>query len=278
MRSIALVHSEQSQAERRRLVELFRRGERRVLITTDLLSRGLDVPNVTLVINYDMPRVDKVGPSMDAASASAGEEAVQKYIHRIGRTGRAGASGVAVSLLCLPSSLIQRAEKHTLRSADDRSHAGNAAEKPPKQRIDMAGVSTKSRVQERDRQELTGAKNGEELDENLFKFNDTDDAMDNEEDEEEERDAPPRSRRRMERQQQRGDGGGGGPPPSFPHDEPLLQPLWAFIVSCAEANGGGVRGAELIRQQRCRLVQMSPALAALMMAFTRSSPYGAIMT
>ncbi|KAF5220826.1 hypothetical protein ECC02_006121 [Trypanosoma cruzi] len=279
MRSIALVHSEQSQAERRRLVELFRRGERRVLITTDLLSRGLDVPNVTLVINYDMPRVGTVGPSMAAASASAGEEAVQKYIHRIGRTGRAGASGVAVSLLCLPSLLIQRAEQHTLRSADDRSHGGNAAEKPPMQRIDMAGVSTKTRVQERDRQELTGAKNGKEWDENLLKFNDTDDAMDNnEEDEDEEGDAPPRSRRRMERQQQRGGGGGGGPPPSFPHDEPLLQPLWAFIVSCAEANGGGVRGSELIRQQRCRLVQMSPALAALMMAFTRSSPYGAIMT
>ncbi|EKF39044.1 ATP-dependent RNA helicase, putative [Trypanosoma cruzi marinkellei] len=280
MRSIALVHSEQSQAERRRLVELFRRGERRVLITTDLLSRGLDVPNVTLVINYDMPRVDTVGPSMAAASTTAGEEAVQKYIHRIGRTGRAGASGVAVSLLCLPSLLIQRAEQHTLRNADDRNHGGNAAEKPPTmQRIDMAGVSTKTRVQERDRQELTGAKNGKELDENLLKFTDTEDAMDNnEEEEDEEGDAPPRSRRRMERQQQRS-GGGGSPPPSFPHDETLLQPLWAFIVSCAETNSsGGVRGAELIRQQRCRLVQMSPALAALMMAFTRSSPYGAITT
>ncbi|RNF03428.1 putative ATP-dependent RNA helicase [Trypanosoma rangeli] len=174
LRSIALVHSEQSQVERRRLVDLFRRGERRVLITTDLLSRGLDVPNVTLVINYDMPRVD---PS---AAASAGEEAVQKYIHRIGRTGRAGASGVALALLCLPSALIQRAQQHALRSDDD-----SAGGKQLLQQIGLAGVSAKTRVQELDRRELTGMKSGEGMDENLLTLGDADDLDDNVEDEEE---------------------------------------------------------------------------------------------
>ncbi|RNF27400.1 putative ATP-dependent RNA helicase [Trypanosoma conorhini] len=260
LRSTALVHSEQSQPERRRLVDLFRRGERRVLVTTDLLARGLDVPNVTLVINYDMPRVDPA-----AAAASAGEEAVQKYIHRIGRTGRAGASGVAVALLCLSSALIQRAQQHVLRGDDA------AAQQP----LGLAGVSARSRAQELDRRELTGTKNGNDVDANLLALGAADDADDNE-GAEENAEEPPRTRRRTEPPQRDG-AAGGAPPPSFPQDEPLLQPLWAFLVGCAEANGaGGGRGAEMIRQQRCRLVQVPPALVALMEAFTRGSPYGAI--
>ena len=56
----------------------FRSGEVRVLISTDLLSRGIDVQQVSLVINYDLPRN------------------VESYIHRIGRTGRAGRTGKAI--------------------------------------------------------------------------------------------------------------------------------------------------------------------------------------
>ena len=59
----------------------FRRGKTRVLITTDLLARGIDVQQVSLVINYDLPK-DK-----------------ESYIHRIGRTGRYGRKGWAINFI-----------------------------------------------------------------------------------------------------------------------------------------------------------------------------------
>eukprot|EP00796_Vickermania_ingenoplastis_P008469 gene8469-5945_t len=89
----AAVHAGMSQQERERLVGCFQRRERHVLLTTDLLARGLDVPGVSLVINYDLPRTRH----------QSGSEALTQYIHRIGRTGRAGRRGVAVSLVCLPA-------------------------------------------------------------------------------------------------------------------------------------------------------------------------------
>ncbi len=59
----------------------FREGEARVLVSTDLIGRGIDVQQVNLVINYDLPY------------------ALEKYIHRIGRTGRLGRKGVAINLI-----------------------------------------------------------------------------------------------------------------------------------------------------------------------------------
>jgi superfamily II DNA/RNA helicase len=60
----------------------FRRGETRVLISTDLLARGIDVQQVSLVINYELP------------------SQIDNYIHRIGRSGRYGRKGTAINLLC----------------------------------------------------------------------------------------------------------------------------------------------------------------------------------
>ena len=60
----------------------FRKGDTRVLISTDLLARGIDVQQVSLVINYELPT------QMD------------NYIHRIGRSGRYGRKGTAINLLC----------------------------------------------------------------------------------------------------------------------------------------------------------------------------------
>ena len=79
--SISNIHGDMIQKERDEIMIKFRKNLTRVLITTDLLSRGIDVQQVSLVINYDLPR-DK-----------------QSYIHRIGRTGRYGRKGVAINLI-----------------------------------------------------------------------------------------------------------------------------------------------------------------------------------
>ncbi len=70
------------QEKRIRILEKFRSGEEKVVIATDVAARGIHVDNVSLVINYDLP------------------ERSEDYIHRIGRTGRAGNKGVAISFLC----------------------------------------------------------------------------------------------------------------------------------------------------------------------------------
>ncbi|WP_184261329.1 DEAD/DEAH box helicase [Novispirillum itersonii] len=78
IRSEAL-HGNKSQAARQKSLDRFRAGESRVLIATDIAARGIDIPAVSHVINYDIPNVP------------------ESYVHRIGRTARNGASGVAVS-------------------------------------------------------------------------------------------------------------------------------------------------------------------------------------
>ena len=75
------IHSDRSQNHRARALRDFKASKLRVLVATDIAARGLDIPNVTHVINYDFP-----GQSDD-------------YIHRIGRTGRAGAEGCAISFI-----------------------------------------------------------------------------------------------------------------------------------------------------------------------------------
>jgi ATP-dependent RNA helicase DeaD len=73
------LHGDLSQAKREKVMKLFREAKIQYLIATDVAARGLDVEGVTHVYNYDMP--------LDA----------ETYIHRIGRTGRAGDEGVAVT-------------------------------------------------------------------------------------------------------------------------------------------------------------------------------------
>ncbi|CAE7349581.1 dbp-5 [Symbiodinium necroappetens] len=70
-------------AERDKVMQEFRDLVTRVLISTDVLSRGIDVPSVTVVVNYDLPN---------------GTEKMETYLHRIGRTGRFGKKGLAVNL------------------------------------------------------------------------------------------------------------------------------------------------------------------------------------
>jgi len=79
--TVSAMHGEMTQAEREVIMREFRSGSSRVLITTDLLARGIDVQQISLVINYDLP---------------ANRE---NYIHRIGRGGRFGRKGVAINFV-----------------------------------------------------------------------------------------------------------------------------------------------------------------------------------
>lgn len=87
------IHGDINQLKREKTLQKFRDGNVRVLVATDVAARGLDVPEISHVINYDLP--------------SNPEE----YVHRIGRTGRAGRSGVAVSF-------IAEDEKHLVREIE----------------------------------------------------------------------------------------------------------------------------------------------------------------
>jgi len=77
----AAIHSNRSQSQRQRALDGFKNGTYRVLVATDIVSRGIDVDSISHVINYDLP--------VNA----------QDYVHRIGRTARAGATGSAISFL-----------------------------------------------------------------------------------------------------------------------------------------------------------------------------------
>ena len=76
---VDVIHSERPKAQREAVIEAFRRGDIWLLICTELMARGIDFQGVNLVINYDFPQT------------------VQSYIHRIGRTGRAGKQGRAIT-------------------------------------------------------------------------------------------------------------------------------------------------------------------------------------
>ncbi|MDG6349085.1 DEAD/DEAH box helicase, partial [Luteimonas sp. 8-5] len=80
LRAVA-IHGNKSQAQRQKALNQFKAGKARVLVATDVAARGLDIPDLPLVINHDLPMV------------------AEDYIHRIGRTGRAGAQGEALSLV-----------------------------------------------------------------------------------------------------------------------------------------------------------------------------------
>jgi ATP-dependent RNA helicase RhlE len=77
----AVLHGRKSQSQRTRCLADFKAGRIRVLVATDIAARGLDVAQLPLVVNYDLPLV------------------AEDYVHRVGRTGRAGVPGHAVSLV-----------------------------------------------------------------------------------------------------------------------------------------------------------------------------------
>ena len=87
LRSVAL-HGDKSQTQRQRALEEFKLGKSRIMVATDIAARGIDIKELGMVINYDIPDVPET------------------YVHRIGRTGRAGCAGIAFTFCTLDEHAI----------------------------------------------------------------------------------------------------------------------------------------------------------------------------
>ena len=115
------IHGDKPQPARLRALERFKAGEVRVLVATDVAARGLDIDDLPVVVNFDLPIV------------------AHDYIHRIGRTGRAGAAGEAVSLICADEvgqlAAIEALLKKTLQRCEEAGFE-------PDHRVPMTATAT----------------------------------------------------------------------------------------------------------------------------------------
>ena len=113
----AAIHSDKTQNQRTRALDGFRKGSVRVLVATDIASRGIDVPDVSCVINMELPLE------------------TESYVHRIGRTARAGESGAAISFVA-PAEMsqlkaVERFIKKTIRVDKDHPFHPGGDQMPP---------------------------------------------------------------------------------------------------------------------------------------------------
>ena len=120
---VAAIHGNKSQRQREAALDAFRRSEIRVLVATDIAARGIDVDQVTHVVNYELPDVP------------------ESYVHRIGRTARAGAAGIAISLCDVEERgqlrEIERLTRQVIAAEDRRGDDQLPADRPsgqPKRR------------------------------------------------------------------------------------------------------------------------------------------------
>ena len=119
--SAMAIHGNKSQGARTKALAGFKNKDIRVLVATDIAARGLDIPLLPHVVNYELPNIP------------------EDYVHRIGRTGRAGANGVALSLVCAEeTSYLTSIEKLTKQRFKKEIVEGfepdpNASTVPPKQ-------------------------------------------------------------------------------------------------------------------------------------------------
>ncbi|MFC3059614.1 DEAD/DEAH box helicase [Paenirhodobacter populi] len=114
--SVTAIHGNKSQNQRERALAEFRAGKVQVLVATDVAARGLDIPEVAHVYNYDLPNVP------------------ENYVHRIGRTARAGRKGRAVAF-CAPAEMddlkaIEKTMNAKIPVIGGEPHAGTPASKP----------------------------------------------------------------------------------------------------------------------------------------------------
>ena len=104
--AVEAIHGNKSQNARQRALEMFRKGKTRVLVATDIAARGIDVAGITHVVNFELPNIP------------------ESYVHRIGRTARAGAGGIAISF-CDPGERaflrdIEKLTQSTITVAENR--------------------------------------------------------------------------------------------------------------------------------------------------------------
>jgi ATP-dependent RNA helicase RhlE len=127
----AMIHGDRSQSQRTAALEGFQQGRYRVLIATDVASRGIHVQDIAHVINYDLP------------------ELAENFIHRVGRTGRAGGRGLASTLFVREQRTELRQLEHTLGVRMERMPVGvslSAREDPVRSGIDHMPRASKPRL------------------------------------------------------------------------------------------------------------------------------------
>ena len=100
------IHGNKSQGQRDRAIQAFKDGKVKILVATDVAARGIDIPGVMWVYNFDLPNV------------------AENYVHRIGRTARAGAGGTAVAL-CAPDEMIELQDSGRLPFRKHPSSSGH---------------------------------------------------------------------------------------------------------------------------------------------------------
>jgi ATP-dependent RNA helicase RhlE len=128
------IHGNKSQGQRERALAAFRNGKVKTLIATDIAARGIDVDGITHVINYDLPNVP------------------ESYVHRIGRTARAGAEGFAISFCDHEERAYLRDIEKLIRMAipaSDRNGKEVQANRPSQPRQETTGAPGKSRSRNR---------------------------------------------------------------------------------------------------------------------------------
>ena len=125
----AAFHGDMSQSQRTRVLQDLREGVLNVLVTTDLAARGIDVPGLDVVVNYDLPR------------------SPDDYVHRIGRTARAGAKGVAVSFVSAATEAHMRVieKRQDLRLAREQVAGFEPVEVAPPVRADAGTGGVKGK-------------------------------------------------------------------------------------------------------------------------------------
>lgn len=142
--SAAAIHGNKSQSARTKALEEFKKGATRVLVATDIAARGIDIDALAYVINYELPNI------------------AEDYVHRIGRTGRAGCEGKALSLVCvdeleylkgIEKLIAKRLEKETIDGFEpdpsikaqpiQRGRGGQSRDQRPEQKSQKSNRSPK---------------------------------------------------------------------------------------------------------------------------------------
>jgi ATP-dependent RNA helicase RhlE len=132
------IHGNKSQNQRERVLAGFRAGRVRTLIATDIAARGIDIDGISHVVNYDLPNVP------------------ESYVHRIGRTARAGADGIAISFCDAEERAFLRDIEKLIRMSIPATDRRSDRRAPPEQRANGAANAKQQRNRNGDRQHRNG--------------------------------------------------------------------------------------------------------------------------